>query len=45
VSTNYKAERVGSQAGNAGKGALELLSNTVSARSQPEMALRILPAA
>src|SRR5437667_126057 len=46
VSTNYKAgARWQPRPVTRGKGVLELLSNTVSARSQPEMALRVLPAA
>ena len=46
VATNYKAgARWQPRPLTRGKGVLELLSNTVSARSQPEMALRILPAA
>lgn len=46
VSTNYKSgARWRPREVTRGKGVLELLSNTVSARSQPEMALTVLPAA
>ena len=46
VSTNYKqGARWRPRQLTRGKGVLELMSNTVSARSQPEMALSVLPAA
>jgi hypothetical protein len=46
VSTSYKdGARWRPREVTRGKGVLELISNTVSARSQPEMALNILPAA
>jgi len=46
VSTSYKAgARWRPRQLSRGKGVLELMSNTVSARSQPELALSVLPAA
>ncbi|MDX6406276.1 MAG: hypothetical protein QOH70_3731 [Blastocatellia bacterium] len=46
VSTNYKdGARWRPRQVTRGKGVLELMSNTVSARSQPELALTALPAA
>jgi len=46
VSTSYKdGARWRPREMTRGKGVLELMSNTVSARSQPEMALSVLPAA
>ena len=46
VSTNYKdGARWRPRQITRGKGVLELMSNTVSARSQPEMALSVLPLA
>ena len=46
VSTNYKAgTRWRPRQVTRGRGVLELMSNTVSARSQPEMALDVLPLA
>src|SRR5258707_3121201 len=46
VSTNYKhGARWRPRQISRGKGVLELMSNTVSARSQPEMALIVLPLA
>lgn len=46
VSTSYKdGARWRPREVTRGKGVLELMSNTVSARSQPEMALSFLPAA
>jgi hypothetical protein len=46
VSTNYKdGARWRPKQVTRGKGVLELMSNTVSARSQPELALAVLPAA
>jgi hypothetical protein len=46
VSTSYKAgARWRPREVTLGKGVLELMSNTVSARSQPELALAVLPAA
>ena len=46
VSTNYKeGARWRPRQVTRGKGVLELLSNTVSARAQPEMALSVLPVA
>jgi hypothetical protein len=46
ISTNYKAgARWRPRQITRGRGVLELMSNTVSARSQPEMALAVLPKA
>src|SRR6266550_6214243 len=46
VSTNYKhGARWRPRQVTRGQGVLELMSNTVSARSQPELALAVLPAA
>jgi hypothetical protein len=46
VSTNFKdGARWRPRQVTRGRGVLELMSNTVSARSQPELALRVLPAA
>ena len=46
LATKYKdGARWRPRQGTRGRGVLELLSNTVSARSQPEMALTILPLA
>jgi hypothetical protein len=46
VSTNYKdGARWRPKQITRGKGVLELMSNTVSARSQPELALTVLPTA
>jgi hypothetical protein len=46
VSTNYKyGARWRPQQVTRGQGVLELMSNTVSARSQPKLALTVLPAA
>jgi hypothetical protein len=46
VSTNYKhGARWRPKEVSRGRGVLELMSNTVSARSQPEMALNVLPVA
>ncbi|HVS20619.1 MAG TPA: hypothetical protein VHD88_02160, partial [Pyrinomonadaceae bacterium] len=46
VSTSYKAgARWRPRQLTRGKGVLELMANTVSARSQPEMALTVLPKA
>jgi hypothetical protein len=46
VSTNYKdGARWRPKQVTRGRGVLELMSNTVSARSQPELALSVLPAA
>ncbi len=46
VSTNYKdGARWRPKQISRGKGVLELMSHTVSARSQPELALAVLPAA
>jgi len=46
ISTSYKSgARWRPKEMTRGKGVLELMSNTVSARSQPEMALSVLPAA
>ena len=46
MSTNYKdGARWRPKQITRGKGVLELMSNTVSARSQPELALAVLPAA
>ena len=46
VSTSYKdGARWRPRQITRGKGVLELMSNTVSARSQPELALTVLPAA
>jgi len=46
VSTNYKpGARWRPKEVSRGRGVLELMSNTVSARSQPEMALSVLPVA
>ena len=46
VSTNYKdGARWRPRQVTRGKGVLELMSNTVAARSQPELALSVLPAA
>ena len=46
VSTNYKdGARWRPRRLTRGKGVLELMANTVSARSQPELALMVLPAA
>jgi hypothetical protein len=46
ISTNYKeGSRWRPREITRGKGVLELMANTVSARSQPEMALTILPKA
>jgi hypothetical protein len=46
VSTNYKeGARWRPREISRGKGVLELMSNTVSARAQPEMALSVLPLA
>lgn len=46
VSTHYKdGARWRPRQITRGKGVLELMSNTVSARSQPELALTVLPAA
>ena len=46
VSTHYKdGARWRPKQVTRGKGVLELMSNTVSARSQPELALTVLPAA
>jgi hypothetical protein len=46
ISTSYKdGARWRPREVTRGKGVLELMSNTVSARSQPKLALRVLPAA
>ena len=46
VSTNYKdGARWRPRSLSRGKGVLELMANTVSARSQPELALTVLPRA
>jgi len=46
IATNFKAgARWRPRELTRGKGVLELLANTVSARSQPELALRVLPKA